>query len=92
MLENKAAHDAANAALKHSVGTTERGSQTSEAIDRLERDSSLKTQEAVNEGKRDVQGVQAAGASYLNSAIETAKNYLPASITGATDTTTTKPQ
>jgi hypothetical protein len=37
-----------------SPGTTDKTSQTSQAFDNLERDASLKTQRAVEEGKRDV--------------------------------------
>jgi len=87
---NIAAHIAADAASKRSPGTTESSSQTSAAIDQLERDASSKTNEAVRQGQRDVQDVQAAGAEYINSAIETVKTYLPTGIIGTEDSTTTK--
>jgi hypothetical protein len=48
-------------------------SQTSAAVDQLERDASLKTEEAVRQGRQDVRDMQAAGAEYLHSTIETAK-------------------
>jgi len=54
-------------------GTTDKTSQTSQAFDQLERDASLKTQGAVDEGKRDVQEATAIGGSYLGAAIDTVK-------------------
>ena len=56
-----------------SPGTTDKTSQTSQAIDNLERDASLKTQGAVDEGKRDVQEAVSVGGSYLGAAIDTVK-------------------
>lgn len=56
-----------------SPGTTDKTTQTSQAIDNLERDASLKTQGAVDEGKRDVQEAVAVGGSYLGAAIDTVK-------------------
>lgn len=54
-------------------GTTDKTSQTSQAFDKLEHDASLKTQEAVDEGKRDVHEAAAIGSSYLGTAIDTVK-------------------
>jgi len=45
----------------------------SQALDNLERDASLKTQGAVDEGKRDVQEATSIGGSYLGAAIDTVK-------------------
>ena len=45
----------------------------SKALDNLERDASLKTQGAVDEGKRDVQEATSVGGSYLGTAIDTVK-------------------
>lgn len=56
-----------------SPGTTDKTSQVSQAFDNLERDVSLKTQGAVNEGKRDVQEATNIGGSYLGTAIDTVK-------------------
>jgi len=56
-----------------SPGATDKTTQTSQAFDKLERDASLKTQGAVNEGKRDVQEATAIGGSYLGAAIDTVK-------------------
>jgi len=84
--EAEAAKNAADAALHFSPGTTDGTTQTSQAFDQLERDASLKTQGAVNEGKRDVQEAAAIGGSYLGTAIDTVKSYLPSNITGASGT------
>lgn len=56
-----------------SPGTTDKTSQTSQAFDQLERDASLKTQGAVDEGKRDVHEAAVVGGSYLGAAIDTVK-------------------
>jgi len=84
--EAEAAKRAADAALHFSPGTTDKTSQTSQAFDQLERDASLKTQSAVNEGKRDVEAATVVGGSYLGTAIDTVKSYLPSNITGASGT------
>jgi len=84
--EAEAAKQAADAALNFSPGTTDKTSQTSRAFDQLERDASLKTQGAVDEGKKDVQEAAAIGSSYLDSAVNTVKSYLPSSITGTSGT------
>jgi len=81
--EAEAAKQAADAALNFTPGTTDKTSQTSQAFDQLERDASLKTQGAVDEGKRDVQEATAVGGSYLGAAIDTVKSYLPSSVSGA---------
>jgi len=81
--EAEAAKHAAAAALHFTPGTTDKTSQTSQAFDNLERDASLKTQGAVNEGKRDVQEAVAVGGTYLGAAIDTVKSYLPSNLTGA---------
>ena len=54
-------------------GATDKTSQTSQAFDKLEQDASLKTQIAVEEGKRDVHEAAAIGNSYLGTAIDTVK-------------------
>jgi len=56
-----------------SPGTTHKTSQTSQAFDQLEHDASLKTQGAVDEGKRDVHEAAAVGRSYLGTTIDTVK-------------------
>jgi len=81
--EAEAAKQAADAARHFTPGTTDQTSQTSQAFDNLERDASLKTQRAVDEGKRDVQEAVATGGTYLGTAIDTAKSYLPSSVTGS---------
>jgi len=80
--EAEAAKQAADAAHHFTPGTTDKTSQTSQAFDNLERDASLKTQGAVDEGKRDVQEAVATGGTYLGTAIDTVKSYLPSSVTG----------
>jgi len=84
--EAEAAKHAADAAVHFTPGTTDKTSQTSQAFDKLEHDASLKTQGAVDEGKRDVQEATAIGGSYLGAAIDTVKSYLPSSVTGASGT------
>lgn len=84
--ELEAAKHAADAAPNFSPGATDKTTQTSEAFDKFERDASLKTQGAVDEGKRDVQEAVTVGGSYLGAAIDTVKSYLPSSITGASVT------
>jgi len=84
--EAEAAKQAAAAAPHFTPGTTDKTSQTSQAFDNLERDASSKTQGAVDEGKRDFQEATAIGGSYLGTAINTVKSYLPSSITGASGT------
>jgi len=82
-LESIAAHDAADAASKHLAGSEpEKTSQTSAAVDQFERNASRKTNEAVKEGQRDVQEVQAASADYIHGVVETVKGYLPTGIVG----------
>ncbi|KAF9648493.1 hypothetical protein BDM02DRAFT_3115252 [Thelephora ganbajun] len=78
--EAEVVKQAADAALHFSPRTTDKTSQT---FDNLERDASLRTQEAVDEGRRDVQEAVAIGSSYLGAAIDTVKSYLPSSITDA---------
>ena len=56
-----------------SPGTTDKTSKTSQAFDKLEQDVSLKTQGAVDEGKRDVHDAAVVGGSYLGAAIDTVK-------------------
>lgn len=58
-------------------GTTDKTSQTSQAFDKLEQDVSLKTQGAVDEGRRDVHEAAAVGGLYLGAAIDTLKVCFP---------------
>jgi len=90
--EAEAAKQAADAALHFTPGTTDKTSQVSQAIDDLERDASLKTQGAVNEGKRDVQEAVAVGGSYLGTAIDVVKSYLPSNLTGDAPGTGSDPE
>ena len=54
-------------------GATDKTSQTSQAFDQLEHDLSLKTQQAVDEGKRDVREAAVIGGSYFGVAIDPVK-------------------
>jgi len=91
----EAAYHAA-AAAPHKVPGASAGLPS--ALDTLEQQSSAKTEAAVAEGKQDVHAAKAAGASYLEqvkevatAAYNTAASYLPTTLTGAEQPTSSTP-
>jgi hypothetical protein len=84
------AKDAANqaASVAKTLGSDLTGEPTT-AVDQFKMDASRTTEAAVTEGKQDVQQATVVGVAYVeqakslaNSALETAKNYLPTALGG----------